>query len=163
MHYLYIGSWKLSPSHVLMIILDLVYLAPLVRATRRIDHHPCCAPFPSTPSFIILFIPPPLRAASTNASAVFGTPSFIILFIPPPPPPLLTPLLYCYVVDFVVFTFNERQMERYKEGPRGKPPHVFAVGHRAYYDMLSERKPQARVKNNTHTHTPSVAPDQRFS
>lgn len=35
------------------------------------------------------------------------------------------------------------QMERYKEGPRGKPPHVFAVGHRAYYEMLGERKPQA--------------------
>ena len=35
-------------------------------------------------------------------------------------------------------------MERYKEGPRGKPPHVFSVGHRAYYDMLSERKPQVR-------------------
>lgn len=34
------------------------------------------------------------------------------------------------------------QMEMYKEGPRDKPPHVFAVGHRAYYDMLSERKPQ---------------------
>lgn len=33
-------------------------------------------------------------------------------------------------------------MEMYKEGPRGKAPHVFAVGHRAYYDMLSERKPQ---------------------
>lgn len=36
------------------------------------------------------------------------------------------------------------QMERYKEGPRGKPPHVFGVGHRAYYDMLNERKPQVR-------------------
>ncbi|CAM9628794.1 unnamed protein product, partial [Sphacelaria rigidula] len=36
-------------------------------------------------------------------------------------------------------------MERYKEGPRGKPPHVFAVGHRAYYDMLNERKPQSVV------------------
>lgn len=35
-------------------------------------------------------------------------------------------------------------MERYKEGPRGKPPHVFSVGHRAYYEMLSERKPQVK-------------------
>ncbi|CAN0139134.1 unnamed protein product, partial [Discosporangium mesarthrocarpum] len=38
--------------------------------------------------------------------------------------------------------YTPQQMDLYKEGPRGKPPHVFAVGHRAYYDMLSERKPQ---------------------
>ncbi|CAN0359677.1 unnamed protein product [Ectocarpus sp. 6 AP-2014] len=37
------------------------------------------------------------------------------------------------------------QMERYKEGPRGKPPHVFSVGHRAYYEMLGERKPQSVI------------------
>lgn len=40
------------------------------------------------------------------------------------------------------------QMERYKEGPRGKPPHVFSVGHRAYYEMLGERKPQASWGRN---------------
>lgn len=43
------------------------------------------------------------------------------------------------------------QMERYKEGPRGKAPHVFSVGHRAYYEMLSERKPQVRVKVDDRT------------
>eukprot|EP00904_Undaria_pinnatifida_P002449 jgi/Undpi1/12204/HiC_scaffold_5.g01880.m1 len=41
--------------------------------------------------------------------------------------------------------YTPQQMERYKEGPRGKPPHVFSVGHRAYYDMLSERKPQSVI------------------
>lgn len=48
---------------------------------------------------------------------------------------VVVPALLCFV----------EQMERYKEGPRGKPPHVFAVGHRAYYDMLSERKPQVSL------------------
>lgn len=43
----------------------------------------------------------------------------------------------------LLYSTLPHQMERYKEGPRGKPPHVFAVGHRAYYEMLGERKPQA--------------------
>lgn len=52
----------------------------------------------------------------------------------------------CVCVWFVAFFFVRAsfvQMEKYKEGPRGKPPHVFSVGHRAYYEMLGERKPQA--------------------
>ncbi|CAM9464777.1 unnamed protein product, partial [Phaeothamnion confervicola] len=41
--------------------------------------------------------------------------------------------------------YTPQAMEEYKEGPRGRPPHVFAIGHNAYYDMLNERKNQSVI------------------
>jgi myosin heavy subunit len=34
--------------------------------------------------------------------------------------------------------YTPQTMDLYKEGPRGKPPHVFAVGHNAYYEVRLE-------------------------
>ncbi|KAG5177395.1 myosin I, high molecular weight-Acanthamoeba sp [Tribonema minus] len=41
--------------------------------------------------------------------------------------------------------YTPQQIDMYKEGPRGKPPHVFAVGHNAYYEMINERKNQSII------------------
>jgi myosin heavy subunit len=41
--------------------------------------------------------------------------------------------------------YTPQQIDLYKEGPRGKAPHVFAVGHNAYYELLNERKNQSII------------------
>ncbi|CAM9661074.1 unnamed protein product, partial [Chrysoparadoxa australica] len=41
--------------------------------------------------------------------------------------------------------YTPQQIDLYKEGPRGKAPHVFAVGHNAYYELLNERRNQSII------------------
>ena len=41
--------------------------------------------------------------------------------------------------------YTPQQIDLYKDNPRDKPPHVFAVGYNAYYELINERKNQSII------------------
>ncbi len=41
--------------------------------------------------------------------------------------------------------YTPQKIDSYKKGPRGNPPHVFASGYNAYYELLNERRNQSII------------------